>query len=121
MSHNLASNDFAFLEPEPSGYTFEQMNECRWRRPDGSHCSYPFLDHELSAHLREYHGIRGGDKSRVCCSWEDCTQELNKENLSKHVKGTHLKVAYSCDTCNKTFTREYNRNSHQAICSVQQQ
>ncbi|KAG1798481.1 uncharacterized protein HD556DRAFT_186200 [Suillus plorans] len=121
MSDNLASNDFVFLEPEPSGYTFERMNECRWRRPGGSHCSYPFLDHELSAHLREYHGIRGGDKLRVRCSWEDCTQELNKENLLRHMKGTHLKVAYSCDTCNKTFTREYNRNSHQAICAVQQQ
>ncbi|KAG1830563.1 hypothetical protein EV424DRAFT_1375355 [Suillus variegatus] len=106
----IHATDFVFLEAEPSGYTFEQMNE-----------STHFLDHELSAHLREYHGIRGGDKLRVRCSWEDCTQELNKENLLRHMKGTHLKVAYSCDTCNKTFTREYNRNSHQAICAVQQQ
>ncbi|KAG1845319.1 hypothetical protein DFJ58DRAFT_801181 [Suillus subalutaceus] len=97
------------------------MFQCLWSGPDGLRCNYPFLAHELSAHLREYHGIRGADKLRVHCSWNDCNKELNKESLSRHVEERHLRVIYPCDSCNKTFTRQYNLSDHKNNCPVQQQ
>ncbi|KAG2352261.1 hypothetical protein BDR07DRAFT_1438574 [Suillus spraguei] len=94
---------------------------CMWNRPDGSRCDYLFFAHELSTHLREYHGIRGADKLRVHCCWNGCHKELKKESLSRHVEEKHLMIMYPCNTCNKTFTREYNLRHHKKNCPAQEQ
>ncbi|KAG2749959.1 hypothetical protein P692DRAFT_20452042 [Suillus brevipes Sb2] len=119
MSYNHTYNEFS-LAPSPS---LDPMFQCLWSGPDGSRsgCNYPFFARELSAHLCEYHGIRGADKSRIHCSWDDCNKELNKENLSRHVEERHLRIMHPCDTCNKTFTRKYNLNHHRKQCLAQQQ
>ncbi|KAG2132971.1 hypothetical protein DEU56DRAFT_422851 [Suillus clintonianus] len=106
---------------EHSDPSLDPMFLCQWIGPDGSYCNYPLFPRELSAHLLEFHGIRGPDNLRVRCFWNNCNKELNKESLSRHVEETHRRIKYTCGACSKTFTRSYNLAKHQNNCPAQQQ
>ncbi|KAG0699266.1 hypothetical protein DFH29DRAFT_937585 [Suillus ampliporus] len=116
MSYNWANHGFSSA-PAPLLHSLDEMFQCFW---GGSHCDHIFHGHELSAHLRKFHGIQGPDNLHIYCLWDSCNMELNKENLSRHVEEKHLRIIYPCDTCCKTFTRRYNLKKHKKKCPGQQ-
>lgn len=133
--HNYFSNEFS-LAPGPVSFisfpcinvtkvartvhSSDEIFECQWLDPSGP-CNHEFSRQSISDHLRQFHGIRGADTMRVRCYWHGCGKELNRGNLLRHVKETHLSISYPCDTCNRRFTRQYNLNQHQTTCPGLQQ
>ncbi|KIK33311.1 hypothetical protein CY34DRAFT_99819, partial [Suillus luteus UH-Slu-Lm8-n1] len=67
-------------------------------------CNYIILGHQISHHLREFHGIQGADHVRVDCSWDYCDRTISKENLARHVQEAHRKCSRAHTT--STPTRE---------------
>ncbi|KIK37112.1 hypothetical protein CY34DRAFT_93300, partial [Suillus luteus UH-Slu-Lm8-n1] len=88
---------------------------CLWVGPDGFHCDDFFRGYQLSAHIREAHGVQGSDKDYVTCKWRSCNRKLNKEHLLRHME-SHLGIAYSCDTCRSAFSRRATLNRHKKTC-----
>ena len=101
-------------------HSSEGIFVCQWMGPFGP-CQHEFYGRDLSAHLREVHGLGGAENSPVTCAWHGCTAVLNRGNLARHVKSKHLSIMYPCATCNQRFTRQYNLSQHQTNCPGLQQ
>ncbi|OAX30802.1 hypothetical protein K503DRAFT_788231 [Rhizopogon vinicolor AM-OR11-026] len=100
------------------GYSLDGLFQCWWDGQYGLHCNDLFHGNDLSAHLRDAHGIRGADKSFVCCQWDQCNSVMKKESLVRHVEERHLGIAYRCDTCGKkSYSRKDTLNRHKKTCS----
>jgi hypothetical protein len=102
-------------------HSSEEIFVCQWIGPAGGPCNHEFSLQGLSLHLREIHGIRGADSLRVYCAWENCTKEINKESLTRHVKSQHLSIVHPCNTCPRRYTSRYRLNQHQPHCPGSQQ
>ncbi|KAG2076200.1 hypothetical protein BDR04DRAFT_1149255 [Suillus decipiens] len=98
-------------------HDLDELFLCMWDVGYGSHCHTLIDGYGLSAHLRSAHGIRGSDTARVLCRWDCCNREFNKESLTRHIKGVHMRIAYECE-CGRLFSRKYNLNSHKRQCSI---
>ncbi|KAG2741908.1 hypothetical protein P692DRAFT_20851013 [Suillus brevipes Sb2] len=86
-----------------------------WSGPYGLHCNDLIRGYQLSAHIREVHGVHGSDKTRVTCHWHSCNMEFNMESLSRHIAEVHLCITYPCDTCGSAFWRRDTLNRHMKI------
>ncbi|KAG2040183.1 hypothetical protein BDR03DRAFT_949297 [Suillus americanus] len=93
------------------------MFQCMWdcANHDGTNCNALIRGYNLSAHVREVHGIHGPDKTRVKCKWNHCDRELHKESLARHVLEHHMGVVYECE-CGKAFSRLDILNRHKRTC-----
>ncbi|KAG2124514.1 hypothetical protein BD769DRAFT_874711 [Suillus cothurnatus] len=111
-SNSGLSNSSA-LNPD---HSLDEVFQCMWGYPGGLHCNALFRGHNLSAHLREVHGINGTDKTRFLCQWDSCVREFNKESLVRHVEELHMRIVYSCK-CGNTFSRRDTLNKHRTTCS----
>ncbi|KAG1819690.1 uncharacterized protein BJ212DRAFT_1060736 [Suillus subaureus] len=86
-----------------------------WDCAHGLYCNALIRGHNLSAHLREVHGIHGTDKTRVICKWKRCDRELHKESLVRHVEEAHMGISHPCE-CGATFSRRDTLNRHKKTC-----
>ncbi|OJA19530.1 hypothetical protein AZE42_06608 [Rhizopogon vesiculosus] len=99
-------------------HSLDELFQCWWDGEYGLHCNDLFRGNDLSAHLRDVHGIRGADKSPVCCRWNRCNLAMKKESIVRHVEERHLGIAHPCDTCGKkSFSRQDTLNRHKKTCS----
>lgn len=115
LSYNDSSNVISgsSTRQKPMGHILNETFQCMWGSSHGGlHCNDLFCGYNLSAHIREAHGIRGSDKSRVICMWDSCNVELSKESLSRHVEEKHLRIVYSCSECAGTYSRRDRLNRH---------
>ncbi|KAH0828725.1 hypothetical protein J3R83DRAFT_3136, partial [Lanmaoa asiatica] len=60
---------------------------CGWTS-DGKPCNTPVLEKELGAHLHTVHRVLLARK--LTCLWGDCSQELDRTSLIRHVREKHL-------------------------------
>ncbi|KAG1866124.1 hypothetical protein F4604DRAFT_970802 [Suillus subluteus] len=97
--------------PGPGRHHPDETFQCMWDCGHGLHCNALIHGYNLPAHLREAHGIRGSDNTRVWCLWKSCNREFNKENLSRHVEEVHMGIVYECG-CGSTYTRRDTLNKH---------
>jgi hypothetical protein len=73
---------------------------CAWGAPCGKTLGLK----GLVAHLRDSHGLPG--KVRVCCEWNDCTDEIDSSSVKKHLlSSAHLAMPVHCPTCRHSFAR----------------
>ena len=84
---------------------------CAWVTSDVA-CGTPVFGDSFSAHLRDCHGIVGGDKSKFRCDWSKCGMVMNKESIVRHVVEAHLQFKFTCTICEAIFTRRHTLNCH---------
>ncbi|KAG1845320.1 hypothetical protein DFJ58DRAFT_510544 [Suillus subalutaceus] len=96
----------------PGQHSLDEMFQCMWDCPYPLHCNALIRGYNLSAHLREAHGIHGSDKTRLLCQWKTCNREFNKESLSRHVEEVHMGIVYRCEWCGTPFSRKDTLNKH---------
>ncbi|KAG1841122.1 hypothetical protein DFJ58DRAFT_77755 [Suillus subalutaceus] len=102
----------------PGQHLLGDMFQCMWHCGNGLHCNALIRGHNLSAHLREAHGIEGSDMTRVWCLWNSCNREFNKESLSRHVEEVHMGIVHACG-CGAVFSRKDTLAKHKRTCSGQ--
>ncbi|KAG2035728.1 hypothetical protein BDR03DRAFT_961390 [Suillus americanus] len=111
--YNYSSNGVSAPSTSaPGQHSLDEMFQCMWDCGYGLHCNALIHGHNLSAHLREAHGIYGSDKTRFWCLWNSCNREFNKESLSRHVEEVHMGIVYQCTGCGSTYTRKDTLNRH---------
>ncbi|KAG2101122.1 hypothetical protein BD769DRAFT_1508391 [Suillus cothurnatus] len=117
--HNsYSSNGVSNRSASEPGHSLNETFQCMWNCPGGVHCNDLIRGFELSAHLRETHGIHGSDKSRLWCLWNSCHKEVNKESLVRHVEEIHMRIEHMCG-CGASFSRKDTLNRHRKSCSGQ--
>ncbi|KIM57970.1 hypothetical protein SCLCIDRAFT_28479 [Scleroderma citrinum Foug A] len=84
---------------------------CEWVT-SGMACGLPVIGDSFSVHLRDHHGVVGGDKSKFSCDWLQCGIVMNKESIVRHVVEAHLQFKFICNICNASFTRKHTLNGH---------
>ncbi|OJA19532.1 hypothetical protein AZE42_06607 [Rhizopogon vesiculosus] len=120
QSFNYIDNGYepAFV-PGPNVQEVHSADEdfvCQRVGPTGMLCYHTFRGHDLSTHFLQVHNIHGSDDMLVHCAWNGCPRVLKKESLFRHVRAAHLLIKYTCDTCNRSFTRQYGLNVHKRTC-----
>lgn len=120
LNTTMAYNNGSSSAPGLVAHSIDELFLCMWVVECGLRCNELIRGHDTSKHLRNCHGIKGADDLRVSCCWQGCNMVLNKEGLTRHVQGAHLKILYPCDTCNKMFTRTHNLDVHKRTCSTPQ-
>lgn len=96
----------------PSAHSLDNLFQCMWSEPNGLHCDDFFYGYQLSAHIREVHGVQGSDIKRVPCLWHGCNREMIIQHLPRHMTEIHLGVAYSCNICGAMFSRRNTLHKH---------
>ncbi|KAG2145309.1 uncharacterized protein EDB93DRAFT_513224 [Suillus bovinus] len=106
-----SSNGVSDSSMSTFGHSIDSMFQCLWDCSQGLHCNDLIRSYDVSAHLREVHGIHGPDKSPVTCRWQSCNRGLEKETLARHIEEIHVGIVYRCQ-CGDTFSRKDTLNKH---------
>ncbi|KIJ12868.1 hypothetical protein PAXINDRAFT_101072 [Paxillus involutus ATCC 200175] len=78
-------------------------------------CPQPLYD--TMASLREHlhmHGHKHPGRSSVQCPWMGCQDQLQWENMSRHIGSIHMGIRLQCWRCGKLFTRATALEKHAA-------
>ena len=62
---------------------------------------------DLHKHLRLCHGsqVYGPRGKVVACHWGDCNQNMQSENIPRHIRERHLRYRAICPICSRAFSR----------------
>ncbi|KAG2149289.1 hypothetical protein DEU56DRAFT_58322 [Suillus clintonianus] len=72
----------------------------------------------IKRHAQRWHGVaRGGDTSKVSCTWTECNTEMQKSAVPRHTLCKHFREAFQCNGCSRLFTRGYSWRSHAEKCA----
>ncbi|KAF8134885.1 hypothetical protein EV363DRAFT_1396352 [Boletus edulis] len=112
-NHNFSAEDAAKLcelarianNPQHRPYV------CLWVT-NGVVCNSHFQASEFPEHLRAAHGVVGQDKTPLVCCWYNCSTEMKKESVMRHVNEKHLEQRHMCPTCHEQFTRAHTMQNH---------
>ncbi|KAF8837478.1 hypothetical protein BDN67DRAFT_1004909 [Paxillus ammoniavirescens] len=85
------------------------------RLAGGATCTQPL--HGTMASLREHirmHGHKHPGRSSVQCPWVGCPDQLQWDNMPRHIASIHMGIRLQCWRCGKLFTRAKALERHVA-------
>ncbi|KAF8843805.1 hypothetical protein BDN67DRAFT_119516 [Paxillus ammoniavirescens] len=89
------------------------MQALTCRLASGTTCAQPLYG--TMASLREHirmHGHKHPERSIVRCPWMGCQDQLQWENMPRHIGSIHMGIRLQCWRCGKLFTRTKALEKH---------